>query len=171
MVYKKCEDYYELYINDKVILFDFIDYNWIKRYTWRIVNNYAVTGDLGDNFFRMHNRIIELDKNIKLDNNDFPDYINRNTLDNRRHNFNIVDKFESNQNRGMFKNNKTGIKGVSFRDGMWFVHIGYNNKSINLGTFNNKEDAIIARLEAEDYYWSYIKGLKESDTYIDDNIY
>lgn len=170
-IYKKCEDYYELHINNKIVLFDDVDYVWIKKYTWRIVNNYVVTGDFGENYLKMHNRIIELDKNITLCNDDFPDHINRNTLDNRRHNFNIVDKYESNQNRGMFKNNKTGIKGVSFRDGTWLAHIGYNNKSISLGSFINKQDAINARLKAEDYYWSYIKDLKESDSYIDENIY
>lgn len=33
------------------------------------------------------------------------------------------------------------------------VNISYNNKSIYIGLFENKEDAIKARRKAEDYYY------------------
>ncbi|WP_263707625.1 AP2 domain-containing protein [Shouchella tritolerans] len=57
-------------------------------------------------------------------------------------------------NKKMQKNNTSGVTGVSYSKalGRWVAFIGINKRKINLGAFKNKEDAIMARLEAEEKY-------------------
>ncbi|MGI6068917.1 MAG: AP2 domain-containing protein [Blautia sp.] len=60
------------------------------------------------------------------------------------------------RNRKMFKNSKSGISGVSWREDMqkWTAKIGVDKKEIFLGNYENKEDAIKARQDAEKKYWN-----------------
>lgn len=47
--------------------------------------------------------------------------------------------------------NTSGIKGVrQDKDGKWKAYIGYQNRSIHLGTFSTAEEAIGARKRAEE---------------------
>lgn len=171
--YIEHEDYYELIINNNSILFDKIDYEWIKKYTWRINNRYVCTGHSGENFLKMHNKIMENIIGQSLDEEIFVDHINRNKLDNRRNNLNISNKYGNNQNRGLFKNNKSGVKGVCFIKFMnkWNANIGHEGKSINLGYFDDFNEAVKIRLKAENNLWDYIKNLKDKNLYIDENNY
>lgn len=63
----------------------------------------------------------------------------------------------------LHKGNKSGHKGVRWNDqrGKWTAHIGFKGKQINLGYFENKEDAIKARQAAEEKYYKPI--LEEED--------
>jgi len=62
-----------------------------------------------------------------------------------------ADRFAQNINQRVRKDNKTGCKGVSYRKdiGKYIVNINRNNKRHYLGAFNDIEDAIAVRLEAE----------------------
>lgn len=52
-------------------------------------------------------------------------------------------------------NNKTGVRGVGrTANGRFRVSIHINRKQINIGTFKNISDAIVARKDAELKYWS-----------------
>lgn len=60
-------------------------------------------------------------------------------------------------NKGLFKNNKTGTTGVSLNQhGIYVAYIYHNYDRIHLGSFKNLEDAINARKQAEEKYWSDI---------------
>lgn len=50
--------------------------------------------------------------------------------------------------------NASGVVGVTWakKEGNWRASISYEGKAINLGHFNNLQDAILAREEAEIYY-------------------
>lgn len=50
--------------------------------------------------------------------------------------------------------NKSGVKGVRYNDQRrkWTAHIGFKGKQINLGYYDNKTDAIQARLDGEEKY-------------------
>lgn len=65
-----------------------------------------------------------------------------------------VDKFVQAMNHGIQKSNTSGIRGVKWDNECkkWYSQIDINNKRIYLGRFNNKDDAIKARLEAEFKY-------------------
>lgn len=85
------------------------------------------------------------------------DHIDRdNTLDYRWSNLRYATRSEQNQNRGMQKNNHSGFKGVCWnnRSKKWQAYIYINGEQIYLGIFQQKEDAIKARLEAEQKYGS-----------------
>lgn len=84
-----------------------------------------------------------------------PDHINRDTLDNRKQNLRITDKSGNAINAGLRTNNKSGVTGVSLdkRTNFYRSYINYKGKRLELGMFHNKEDAIKARLEAENKYY------------------
>lgn len=61
-------------------------------------------------------------------------------------------------NNEIRKNNTSGVTGVHFDKSRnkWMAYITYNNRRIFLGYFNNKEDAIEARIAAEiEYFGDY----------------
>ena len=86
------------------------------------------------------------------------DHINRNPLDNRKSNLRIVTRVENARNCGIPKDNVSGTKGVYFykRDEVWMARISANGKRISLGTYQDIEDAMKARKEAEKEYWGVI---------------
>lgn len=81
------------------------------------------------------------------------DHINRNTSDNRIINLRLVTRQQNCLNRGMNKNNTSGVTGVCWnkQNNKWQSQITVNKKSILLGTFLNFEDAVKARKAAEDF--------------------
>lgn len=79
------------------------------------------------------------------------DHINHNRADNRISNLRNITKEENSKNMRKFCTNTSGFSGVTYfkRDDVWQACIWHNNKSIHLGYFKNKEDAILARRSAE----------------------
>lgn len=55
------------------------------------------------------------------------------------------------KNKKIQKNNTSGCTGVSFhvRKGLWYARISFRGKNYNLGYFDNIQDAIFARKQAE----------------------
>ena len=89
------------------------------------------------------------------------DYINGNTLDNRKSNLRICTNRENTSNRTKLgTNNTSGILGVRFdnRRNKWYADVQYKGKYIFLGYFNIKEDAIKARIDAEKLYFKEFKS-------------
>lgn len=83
------------------------------------------------------------------------DHEDRNELNNRKYNLRLCTQQENTINKSKQSNNKSGITGVCWdksRD-KWLVQIQYNNKHMFLGHFDNKDDAIRARLNAEVKYF------------------
>ena len=58
-------------------------------------------------------------------------------------------------NKRVYKNSNSGVRGVSWSNdkNRWIATISVNKKTIYLGSFVNKDDAIKARKEAEKKYW------------------
>lgn len=58
------------------------------------------------------------------------------------------------------KNNTSGVKGVhqSKRNGKWIAQMTFKKKHYNLGTYENKEDAIKARKDAEEKRDEYLRS-------------
>jgi hypothetical protein len=79
------------------------------------------------------------------------DHINRIRNDNRIDNLREVTNSENQQNVTPRKDNISGIKGVEFHTATqkWQARIALNGKRIYLGLYNNIEDAIVARKQAE----------------------
>lgn len=79
------------------------------------------------------------------------DHIHRNTLDNRKSKLKIVTFLENNQNSGMYRSNSSGTKGVSLKKetNKWQAYITYKGKQKHLGYFDNFDEAVEAREQAE----------------------
>ena len=77
------------------------------------------------------------------------DHINRNGLDNRRENLRVVPKGINRANAVIYKNNKTGYRGVrlSACGKKFLACITTNGKSQHLGTFDTAEAASRAYLQ------------------------
>ena len=75
------------------------------------------------------------------------DHINRNTLDNRKNNLKICTIFENNQNK-CTKSGKIGVIWAKDKQ-KWKSSIIINKKAIFLGYYSDLDDAINARLNAE----------------------
>lgn len=74
------------------------------------------------------------------------DHINRNKLDNRKHNLRDATKSINALNSGLWRHNTSGFKGVSWHKhaNKWRSTIWLNGKQIHLGFFTAPEEASIA---------------------------
>jgi DNA-directed RNA polymerase subunit RPC12/RpoP len=79
------------------------------------------------------------------------DHIDRNPLNNLESNLRVVTSSESQFNTGVYKNNSSGVKGVCWNREMrkWQAYIRIDYQQQHLGLFNDLEDAVKARENAE----------------------
>jgi hypothetical protein len=79
------------------------------------------------------------------------DHINGRRADNRLENLREVSRATNCRNRGLRNDNMSGIVGVGFhlRSGKWRARIQIDGRSVSLGSFWRKQDAINARRLAE----------------------
>ena len=130
--------------------FDLEDYDKIKDYCWsadsKRKNYKAIVARDCEN-----NKVIRL-CNLIMDSKNI-DHINRNTFDNRKSNLRICTQSQNSKNQSKPKNSQCEFMGVSYERGAYRARIGYNHKKINLGSYKNLEDAIVARLRAEKEYF------------------
>lgn len=106
---------------------------------------YAVRNSLGPNrtAILLHRVILERMTGRPLAKIELTDHINEDKLDNRRANLRIATNAENLQNRGKYRTNTSGFKGVSWDRGRgkWRANIGVNGKYIHLGYFTTPEAA------------------------------
>ena len=82
------------------------------------------------------------------------DHINHVTSDNRIDNLRDVSCAQNHQNRARKTKSASGHLGVTWhkRDQRWQAHIELDGKSTHLGLFQNLDDAVAARKQAEFVY-------------------
>lgn len=77
------------------------------------------------------------------------DHIDRIKDNNRIANLRLVTPHQNSQNRGVSSKNTTGTTGVDLHHGKWRSRICVKGKRIELGYFQDYEDAVEVRKEAE----------------------
>lgn len=94
-------------------------------------------------------RLVAIAFILNPDNKSCIDHINSIKIDNRIDNIRWATGTENNQNQKIRKDNTSGTKGVYWnkRDKKWIAQIYIDKKKVNLGSFDNIEDAIKARQE------------------------
>lgn len=135
----------------KPFYFDMDDYDKIKDYCWfeginKSCDYHSVRTNVLNSTICMHYLII----------GKYVDHIDRNPLNNRKSNLRKASAIENGRNRSVQSNNTSGFTGIYFRrdTNKWAAHIAIEKGvSKSLGCFINKEDAIIARLQAEAKYF------------------
>lgn len=151
---------------NKPFYFDTEDYDIIKNYYWSLdKDGYVINRNNG---IRMHRLITKCPSNLKVD------HINHCKNDNRKHNLRICSASQNNMNKSLQSNNTSGVTGIIWlkRENKWRAAIKINGKTIIVGEYKKKQDAINARKEAEQKYFndfSLNNSLKLSKS-IDDSI-
>ena len=130
-------------------LIDLDDIEKVKNYKWTFDGKYARNSGKE----RLHRFIMNCPKDMVVD------HINMNPLDNRKCNLRICTMQQNNFNKKEQTNNTSGRVGVTWdkQTNKWRAQIQVDGKSIKLGRFKNKEDAIKAREEAELKYFGEYK--------------
>lgn len=134
------------YLNcNEDFLFSLQDFETIKNYCWFKDNNGYACARYGNSSIRLH-QLIGC-KNY--------DHQNRNKSDNRRENLRPASQSENRYNSSMRSDNNSGVTGVGFRNltNKWRARIQFQGISVCLGEFDTRDDAIIARLQAEAKYY------------------
>lgn len=98
-------------------------------------------------------RLVFLYMNGEMPKNEV-DHINGDRLDNRWCNLRVVTTSGNRANMGVSLNNKSGVRGVYWypRYQKWEVTISRNKKHYYLGRYEDIDEAIRVRKEAEEYY-------------------
>ena len=146
--------------------FDLDDYDKIKDYYWSLNYKGYVTSNTDKNHYTIMHRLI---MGVNDSNNQI-DHISNNKTDNRKINLRIVNNSKNRMNVGLLKNNNSGYTGVSFNSHLqkWRARIQINHHQIFLGYFEDINDAIKTRKEAEEKYFgefSYDNSQKYSKSY------
>ena len=139
---------------DRPFCFDLSDYELIREYIWHEDRTSAGYTSV---------RTTKNGKHIRMSTllgYTYCDHINRDTFDNRRCNLRETDRRGNAINHKLHKNNTSGICGVSWLKNVakWEACIWNNCKKRRIGLFENKEDAITARKEAELREYGLEKG-------------
>lgn len=139
--------------------FDLEDYDKIKDYYWSI-NSCGYVVCINEKI-SMHNLIMN-----NVDNRNYVDHIHHKTNDNRKSELRITTHSHNCMNRNFPKNTKSGVTGVTWCTNVnkWRVRVGVNNKRITIGYFDDLNEAIQSRKEAENKYfgeYSYDNSMKQ----------
>lgn len=94
----------------------------------------------------LHRVVCERIIGRKLNDNEFVDHIDGNTLNCRRNNLRLATRAQNAQNRGKTKRNTSGYKGVHYAalKKRWIAQIRGNGKYIYLGEYETAESAYAA---------------------------
>ena len=135
--------------NGTYFFFDKEDYDKIKNYSWSYDGRYVIAHSLKDdmyntNIIRLHRVVMDVnEENIEIDHKNLIRY------DCRKCNLRKANRMENAANKNCANLSPTGITGVRREHNKWLATIKYNKKNYRLGLFDNIEDAITARIEAE----------------------
>lgn len=134
--------------------FDKEDFSKIKDYCWHInQDGYVIARDCNSKkAIKMHRLIMDcLDCNVLIDHKHGKHTKN----DNRKANLRTCTSSQNGMNRGLFSNNTSGRTGVSYnaKRRKWQAYITVNRQRYRLGAFENFEDAVKAREDAEKKYF------------------
>lgn len=157
-----CGDYYECILKDKDTheigrtKIDKEDYDKLKNYKIYMRHQgskqYAVMSEKGTNKkYFVHRFLLEL-KNEKFSIDKVVDHINGDSLDNRRANLRVCSQYENSKNSRK-KGKVVGVKLIKNYNGTnkfkWMSSICHNYKTIYLGYYDTKEEALLSRIKKE----------------------
>lgn len=135
--------------------FDKEDYNLISNYSWHTdKSGYYVAGIKKDDGRWSTIKLHRLVMGVK-DPKQQVDHIGHNLSDNRKVFLRVVTCQENTINKRRLDSNTSGVTGVYFdrKRSKWISQIRYDEKVYVIGAYNNFNDAVKARKEAEEKYF------------------
>lgn len=146
-VYENCGDYYigECY-DGRTFMIDSEDYDIVSQHVWHIdANGYVITKSQG-RIIKQHRLVLGVTNIPDVE----VDHIHNDTTDNRKKQLRLVSRSQNCRNRRIMKNNTSGTPGVYWNKSAhkWCAQINIEGKRKYLGSYENKYDAIMARMEA-----------------------
>lgn len=142
-----CGDYVTMYTSKgEPFYVDLEDFDKVKDICWYIDK---------DGYCRNRNGVLLHRLIMSPSNDDVVDHINHNKRNNRKNNLRTTTQQQNSMNAQISKNNTSGVTGVSWykKYSKWVAYIRSGGRTINLGYFENYNDAVKARKEAEDKYF------------------
>lgn len=135
--------------SDEYFIIDTSKYDLIKNFCWlKSKNGYVISRDGNTKKLTYLHRLI---LNNAPNNMDI-DHINRNKLDNRLENLRICTHAENMQNceKNSFELTEAGVRFIE-RNTLhpWIATICYKGNNMYLGSYETKEEAVLARKRAE----------------------
>jgi hypothetical protein len=151
-------------LKNEPFYFDLEDYDLIKDYCWSLdKNKYVITTlnkEKEKTTLLMHRLITNCSNDMDVDHK-FHDH-----WDNRKEFLRIATRSQNGMNSGLQSNNTSGVTGVYWnsKNEKWRAQITINNNKIQLGSFDNFEEAVEIRKQAEiEYFGEYqYKNIKSS---------
>ena len=137
---------------DKYFLCDTEDWDKLKQYAWHEDDEGYAKTNINNKIFPMHRLVMNCPEDMQVDH---VYQVSRGVCDNRKKNLRITTALVNSRNCVKSKNNTSGYNGVYWLKNLkkWAARITYNYNTLYLGSFDNIEDAIKARKEAEKKYW------------------
>lgn len=134
---------------NKVATVDDCDFKKVSKFNWycqETLSNRFYARRTTDGLY-LHTFLMGNFKNKVID------HINGNSLDNTRDNLRFCDFVENLHNKKVYKNNKTGLKGI-FRDrNRWRARITVEKRKISIGSYASKNEAALAYDHAAKHYF------------------
>ena len=127
------------------VLIDDEDFQKVSQYNWSIHEGYAVTGSTKMNNQQFLQNIVLYNPNkILIDHKD------RNKLNYQKENLRFANKSLNSANAGIWKNNTSGYRGVTWNKNAekWQAQIKINGIMKYIGYFKNKHEAALAYNDA-----------------------
>lgn len=139
---------------------DSFNVNIVSSAKWYLrQDGYVATSNYNGKYQYLH-KLICTDKG-KL----YVDHKDRDKLNNTIENLRCADGSENGMNKGIRRNNTSGKVGVhwSKHNKKWCAMICIRGKHKNLGYFNDYEEAVKCRIEAEKKYFKEFKAINEKE--------
>jgi len=140
-------------INTHTTVFNTIHLNKIEQYKWYVTGNRYVATIINGKNILLHRFITECESEFVVD------HIDGDGFDNRDYNLRVCTHKENIRNAKLSVANTSGYKGVSWKKDkcIWKAYITVDYKQIHLGYYDDIEDAVKARKEAEIKYFGEFK--------------
>ena len=162
--YEIQEDYVIMYTNkNQMFLVDLDDFKKVRDICWHIDCEGYVAGTLNKKKVRLHCYLFGFPSGMTVDH--IGGKLTR--YDCRRSNLRVATYTQNNINKPITKRNSSGVVGVVWnkRTSKWRARIYTNKKAIYLGEFENKNDAIKVRKNAEVLYFGEYSFDKSQEIY------
>jgi hypothetical protein len=145
---------------------DLISKNWQASPSRNTFYATTWSGNRAKKNLTMHGIIMHRVLGRPLAKGEMIDHKDQNGLNNLRSNLRIATDTQNKFNRGAQKNNTSGYKGVHKVNDRWSASIGFQGKTISLGTFDSPLLAAVAYNQAAKEYFgefAWLNPIDESD--------